>query len=306
MVDAATAVAGNSTTVRTMKSVRFAALRATFGVLDRVAPGTSARLATRMWCSVPANGRRRDDRPLPGLHAPESTTSTVSVADGWRIVVEAWGEGPSVYLVHGWGGWRGQLGAFVEPLAARGHRVVAIDMPSHGDSGPGALGPGKSTLVEFATALRAVVDLHGRPAGIVAHSLGCAATAFAIAEGMPAPARLGFVAPTLEPVTYTRQMAQALGFSERTRLGLLRRLEKLVDRPMSDFELREISARGITTPPTLVAHDRGDRETPYREAELLAGAWPDVEVLPTDGLGHRRILRDTRVIDRVATFVTPQ
>lgn len=53
---------------------------------------------------------------------------------GRTVVVETWGEGEPVYLLHGWGGWRGQLGAFVAPIVEAGRRAVALDTPSHGES----------------------------------------------------------------------------------------------------------------------------------------------------------------------------
>src|ERR687898_2723553 len=212
-----------STTVRSTPDSRESLRRLAFRTLDVVAPPLSVRLAARLWCTVPTgSGRRRDDRPIPGLFVDPSEVGSVALPGGRRVVTETWGGGLPIYLVHGWGGWRGQLGAFVEPPLSRGYRVVALDAPSHGESGPGLLGPGQSTLPEMAEALRAVVETHGKPAGIVAHSLGCAAVAVAVQDGMHSP-KLGFVAPTVEPISHTRAMARALGFSERTRVGLLRR-----------------------------------------------------------------------------------
>ncbi|MGH8774048.1 MAG: alpha/beta fold hydrolase [Jiangellaceae bacterium] len=293
-----------STTVRPQPNLQLTTLRVAFRALDAVAPALGARWAARLWCTVPTgNGRRRDDRPIPGLFVPPSEVSTVTLPGGRRVVTEAWGEGLPVYLVHGWGGWRGQLGAFVEPLLARGSKVVAFDAPSHGESGPGVVGPGRSMLPEIAEAFRAVVDEHGKPAGVVAHSLGCAAVALAIQDGLEAP-KVGFVAPTVEPIAHTRHMARALGFSERTRLGLLRKLETMVGRPMSDFDLLAMAGR-TKVPPTLVVHDRDDREVPHDEAERLAASWPQADLVSTTGLGHQRIVRDAGVVTLVAKFVAP-
>jgi pimeloyl-ACP methyl ester carboxylesterase len=262
------------------------------------------RLAARLWCTVPTgSGLRRDDRPIPGLFVDPSEVGSVALPGGRRVVTETWGEGLPIYLVHGWGGWRGQLGAFIEPLLSRGYQVVAFDAPSHGESGPGLLGPGRSTLAEMAEALRAVVETHGKPAGIVGHSLGCAAVAVAVQDGLDSP-KLGFVAPTVEPISHTRDMARALGFSERTRVGLLRRLEAMVGRPMADFDLLAMPDRAAL-PPTLVVHDRDDREISYDEAERLVASWPQADLVSTDGLGHQRILRDADVVALVAMFVAP-
>lgn len=119
---------------------RLAGTRAAFGMLDRVAPDVGARWAARLWCTMPTTGgRRRDERPSVG------EIDQVPRPDGGTLVTEAWGSGDPVYLLHGWGGWRGQLGAFVDPLVAAGRRVVALDTPSHGESEPGAFGPRRST-----------------------------------------------------------------------------------------------------------------------------------------------------------------
>ena len=293
-----------STTVRSTPDSRESLRRLAFRTLDVVAPPLSVRLAARLWCTVPTgSGRRRDDRPIPGLFVDPSEVGSVALPGGRRVVTETWGEGLPIYLVHGWGGWRGQLGAFVEPLLSRGYRVVAFDAPSHGESGPGLLGPGHSTLAEMAEALRAVVETHGKPAGIVGHSLGCAAVAVAVQDGLDSP-KLGFVAPTVEPISHTRDMARALGFSERTRVGLLRRLEAMVGRPMADFDLLAMPDRAAL-PPTLVVHDRDDREISYDEAERLVASWPQADLVSTEGLGHQRILRDADVVALVAMFVAP-
>jgi hypothetical protein len=56
--------------------------------------------------------------------------------------------------------------------------------------------------------------------------------------------------------------------------------------------------------PLLVVHDENDREVPIASGELVASAWPGAVLERTRGLGHRRILRDRRVIERVAEFAT--
>lgn len=288
--------AANSTTVRP----NFDApplLRSAFRVLERTAPAAGARWATHLWCTVPSAGSKRvDNRPRPG------SIRSIAMPGGRSVVTESWGAGPPVYLVHGWGGWRGQLGAFVDVLESRGYRAIAFDAPSHGDSPAGALGPRQSTLGELAEALAAVVDHYGPPAAVVGHSLGCAAAAVAIRDGMSVP-RLGFVAPVAQPIAFTAEMARSLGFGDRIHSRMIQRLELLVGRPMSDFDLLTMSSAAI--PATLIVADRDDREVGHEQAELLVAAWPEVDLVSTSGLGHRRILRDRGVVDLVASFVAP-
>jgi pimeloyl-ACP methyl ester carboxylesterase len=288
-----------STNVRPARTLRLLAMRGAFGTLDRLAPGIAGHWAARLWLTLPrTNAMFRDDRPIPGLFVAPSTRTTVDLPGGRAIATERWGEGSrTVYLVHGWGGWRGQLGGFVEPLLARGYSVVAFDMPSHGESGPGVLGPRRSHGVEMMDALHAAVEHHGKPTAIVAHSLGAAITAFAVGDGLIAPERLGFVAPTLGPVGHISATVRMLGAGARTEASMINRINSIVGRPITDFDTTKRPG-----PATLIVHDYKDKEVPYDEATQLAAAWPEARLLTTDGLGHQRILRATAVIDEIANF----
>lgn len=298
------------TNVRANQLLRLAVLRASFGVLDRVAPRLGGRLAARLWCTVPlpkGQVRRgsagRDNRPVPGVHSSPITSTSIMTPAGQRVAVETWGSGPPIYLVHGWGGWRQQLDAFVEPLVEAGFSVVAHDAPSHGDSGPGDFGPRRTHGGEMMAALNAVVDTFGPPHAIVAHSLGCAITAFAIADGLPAPARLGFVAPTTGPLPHIHAMTELLGVTERTESAMLRRVEAMAGRPISDFDALTLPG---PMPPTLIIHDYRDKMNAHAATANLAATWPSAELHSTDGLGHLRILRDSEVIKRITEFAIQQ
>jgi pimeloyl-ACP methyl ester carboxylesterase len=275
--------------------VGLAGVRATFGVLERVAPGPGAALAERIWCHVPAlNGNaRRDLRPGPG----EAVPATVN---GRRVLAEAWGEGPVVYVSSGWGGWRGQLGALVPPLVDAGFRTVLFDALSHGESDPGGMGRKASTLSEFANSLTAVVDAVGPAHAIVAHSAGCVSTALAASDGL-AVRRLVFIAPMADPMPYIEDFSHILGVGERVRVGMIARLERRVERPLADFDVLRIGPHLNT--PLLLIHDRGDRETRFSDSEAIAAAWPAAELMATEGLGHRRILADPFVARHVAKFL---
>jgi pimeloyl-ACP methyl ester carboxylesterase len=267
----------------------------TFSVLERLAPGIGARWAENLWFAAPRSpGRSQQPVATPGR------PSRVQL-DGRTVVGEVWGEGPVVYLVHGWGGWRGQLGALVDPLVASGHRVVAFDAPSHGDSDPGPEGPGRSTILEFADALAAVVAANGPAHGVVAHSLGATAAAYALRQGL-AVGRMVFVAPMADPLPYTRAFAGRLGFGERVRGRLVRRVERRVGMPMSAFDVPAM-ARNLATPPLLLVHDRQDAETSWADSAAIAQTWPATRLVTTTGLGHRRLLRDPAVVAEVAGFL---
>lgn len=270
-----------------------------FAVLERVAPAVGARWAEALWFRIPGPGGRRDRLAEPGR------PFQVRV-HGHTVAGEAWGdpEAATVYLVHGWGGWRWQLDGFVEPLVAAGFRVVTFDGPSHGESDPGPEGPGRSTILELADALAAVVADRGPAHAIVAHSLGATATAYALDHGLHA-GRLVFVSPMADPLPYTRTFAGRLGFGERTHARLVARIERRVGTSMEAFAVPAMAAR-FATPPLLLVHDRQDTETAWSDSATIARSWPGARLVSTTGLGHRRILRAPAVVAEVTRFVAEQ
>ena len=307
---------------RRKQAARQRMTRVAFGVLERYAPRLGSWWAYRLWSAVPTSDKTRLVLADPGsvVRLPLDTVlvnGTVSLRDTTAaptFVAESWGEsGPIIYLIHGWGGYRGQLGAFVAPLTAAGYRVVALDVPSHGDAGPSRFGTGRSLMPDFTATLDAAVRAFGPAAAIVGHSLGGGAAALAVLDGL-AVDRIVLIAPSPDPGAYARGFANALGFGDRVREGLLRRLERRAGRPMAQFDAvsrARAAAKARTgsghddegAPPLLVVHDQEDRVIPYAMGKAIATAWQGAELCSTRGLGHQRILRDPGVVSAVTQFL---
>jgi pimeloyl-ACP methyl ester carboxylesterase len=272
-------------------------VRAGFRVLDLVAPALAARRAERIWFTLPRPRRH----PAVPVTAPR-TGYTVEV-DGHTVVGDVFGAGSrTVYALHGWAGYRGQLESFVDPLVARGYRVVTLDAPSHGDSAPGKFGPRSSSIPEFTAALTAVAARFGRPDGLLAHSLGATAAACALCDGLPAR-RVVLLAPMASPVSFATQFSRVLGLGRRTYPRLIARVERRVGAPMRHFDVPEFG-RAVAMPPTLVIHDRDDVSTPVSDGAAIAAAWPSARLQVTTGLGHRKMLGDPTVIADTVDFLT--
>ncbi|MEU8355442.1 alpha/beta fold hydrolase [Nonomuraea sp. NPDC048882] len=272
----------------------FITLRTTFAVLERVAPGPGSALAERLWCTVP----RRTVRPANVLPGKRITVSVNRRA----VAAEIWGDGPTVYLMHGWGGSRGRFETFIPPLIKAGYRVVALDAPSHGASAPGVHGRRRAVAAEFAEALRCLIAECGPAYGIVGYSLGGAAAALVVLDGVPA-GRVALVAPMASPLAFAGTFGRVLGLGERVRAGLLERVERRNGRPLSDLDLAARAATMSELPPLLVVHDRDDQVVDLGGAEAITKAWPRAELLHTEGLGHQRILRDPEVARQVVRFL---
>ena len=54
--------------------------------------------------------------------------------------------------------------------------------------------------------------------------------------------------------------------------------------------------------PLLVVHDQDDTDVPWQDGKTYAEAWPGARMMTTNGLGHRRILREPSVLSAVADF----
>ncbi|GAA3734597.1 alpha/beta fold hydrolase [Plantactinospora mayteni] len=294
-----------STIVRSFRrAAASGGLRVVFRALEHLAPEAGGRLALRLWCTPP---RRRGTAPtVPAGPAATFTGPydgapfTVDV-NGGTVTGRAWGSGPFVYLAHGWGGSATQLHGFVPTLVAAGYRVVAWDALSHGRSGPGALGPHRATLSEFADALTAVVRAHGPAHAVIAHSLGASATGLAVLDGLPVR-RLVMIAPLADPLPYIGAFRRTLGIGPVVGDRLVAMMESLVGRSITDFDLGTRARQAGELPPLLVVQDRNDREVDPADGATIATAWPG-RLHRTTGLGHGRILADPEVVLRAVDFV---
>ncbi|MFZ0097466.1 MAG: alpha/beta fold hydrolase, partial [Gemmobacter sp.] len=95
---------------------------------------------------------------------------TLRLSDGAAVrVIEAGSAGSPVLLIHGVGmraeAWGPQIAAL-----ASDHRVIAVDMPGHGESDPL---PGDPRLPDYvAWAVRVIEALGLGPVSVAGHSMG--------------------------------------------------------------------------------------------------------------------------------------
>jgi pimeloyl-ACP methyl ester carboxylesterase len=278
----------NSTPVR---NYRLSALRLGFGLLERTSPALAAAAGEVLFRTPPR--RRRD----PDMEAILATARRGQLrVMGADVATWSWGEGPAILLAHGWGSRGGRLAAFVAPLVSRGFSVTTWDAPGHGAS-QGRL----SSLIQFAAAAREAARTAGEVHGVVAHSLGCAASVLAMQQGVEAR-RAVFLAPPANPTPFAVEMAKALGLSDRTLREMKARIERRFSFRWDDLDVPTVAPR--MTSRLLVFHDRADREVPFEHGAAIAAAWPGAQLISTHGLGHKRIVAEPWIVRDAAEFVT--
>lgn len=107
---------------------------------------------------------------VPAAAWAKDGESRYAGADGVLVHYKSWGQGSPVILVHGFtmnqSFWRHQV-----PALAKTHRVVALDLPGHGDSGKPR--DAAYSMDFYARAVEAVAQDAGLThAALVGHSMG--------------------------------------------------------------------------------------------------------------------------------------
>jgi len=269
---------------------RVVALRAFFRSVGRVAPGTAARVGEAIFCRPPHHDAR------PGEAEFLATGQAFRVPhDDRELAAWTWGErGPLVLLMHGWGSRASRFRFFVPALVGAGFRVVALDGPGHGQTGGT-----RASLPEFADALTAVAKASGDVSGVVGHSLGGAASIFAMGRGLR-PAPMVAISAPAEPGAFFQRFARHLRLTSRVRERIRESLEARFALRWSELDIPAIAARNRQ--PLLVIHDVDDHDVPIDDGRAIASAARG-ELVETRGLGHRAIMRDPEVVRATVAFL---
>lgn len=271
-------------------NLRLRALRTAFQAADLVAPELARRWAQRLFMRPP-----RFPAPAPERAALRRACPFGFASGGLQLRGWAWGEGPRVLLAHGWGGRGGQMHPLVEPLVDAGYSVLLFDAPAHGRSQGRRL-----TAPQYARAMQDLAVEAGPFHAVVGHSFGGATLSYALAQGLPAERAVLIAAPE-GPEFYYRQLLAALGYAPARHAALVEAFTKDIGIRFEDVRVPGLAPR--LRIPALVVHDEEDREVPFSQGQAIAAAWPGAELLPTRGLGHRRILKDPELHAAILAFL---
>ncbi len=208
-----------------------------------------------------------------------------------------WGEqGPVVLMVHGWSGRGSQMGAFVPGLLAAGYQVVSFDLPAHGESSGM-----KTNILEVVAVIDAIASRFGPLHALISHSFGGACIALALRNGL-AVNRVVVISPPANTRFLFDKFVATLQLKPAVIRHMVKHLESEFGAGIWDIISMEDNVAGLSIP-ALVFHDRDDRDIDFEQGQRVAGIWPGAKFVATDGLGHRRIMRDKAVIEQVVGFI---
>ncbi len=267
------------------------AIGAALRSLARVSPVASARAAEALFVKT----ARPPARPHEAAFLAAAERFTLPV-EGEQIAGYRWGtSGPLVLCTHGWWSHAGRFAPLATAALGAGYRVVAFDAPGHGRSSGW-----RATMPEFARALRAVADHEGAVHAVVGHSLGGTASLFALAHGLAAGRAVVIAAP-MDLEGWALRFRDAFGLPDAVYALMQRHLEARLGHTWDDLQVPRLAT--ALRVPGLVIHCNDDPDVPVAEARALTAAWPTATLHLTSGLGHRAVLRDPEVVERVTDFL---
>jgi len=173
---------------------------------------------------------------------------------------------------------------------------VAFDGPAHGMS------PGRRTdVISFSSCVRDVARLAGPFYAIIGHSFGGATIVQAVQEHGVEVERLVLLGSPSHLPYVLNQFREMVALPDNVYDHFLRHLERRMGQHPESFDIAEYA--GVLDLPGLIVHCVDDDEILHEQAERTHAAWRGSELLSTQGLGHRRILRDPGVIESVVGFL---
>ncbi|MBW3519625.1 alpha/beta hydrolase [Flavobacterium sp. NKUCC04_CG] len=200
-------------------------------------------------------------------------------------------------LVHGWNGRGTQLVTIANMLLKKDYKTISFDATGHGRSPKN-----KSNMTEFIEACFVLQEKHGPFDLIIGHSLGGMATINAIKQGLNVKKAIiigsGDVVQDI-----ISDFVKQLELSPQIAPMMQSRFEKHFNQTMESFCVHQAAAH--IDIPVLVIHDENDLDVPVTAAQRIYENLKNGEIMITKNLGHRKILGDKTVIERIKTFINP-
>jgi pimeloyl-ACP methyl ester carboxylesterase len=213
-----------------------------------------------------------------------------------EVVLYQYGKSENkILLVHGWSGRGTQLFKIADELLNVGYSTISFDAPAHGKS------PGKTTImVDFIAAILEIDKQFGPFEAAIGHSLGGMSVLNAIKKGLKVNHAViigsGDIVQDIMD-DFVAKLKLKPSISVRLRLHF----EKKYKEDMDSFS--GFLAAKETTIPVLVIHDNNDSEVPVKAGIHIHKHLKNGELLLTNGLGHRKILGNHKVIEKTILFI---
>lgn len=213
-----------------------------------------------------------------------------------KVTVYEYGKSDrKVLLVHGWSGRGTQLFKIADILLENGYSVVSFDAPAHGKS------EGKSSIMyEFIESILEIGKQYGPFEIAIGHSLGGMSVLNAVKNGLAVKKAVVIGSGDIVQDILDNFISK-LRLKHEISIRLCNYFEAKHQIKMNDFSTYK-AAKKIEIP-VLVIHDKNDTEVPVKAGIHIHEHLKNGTLFLTEGLGHRKLLGNQAVIQKVIEFI---
>jgi pimeloyl-ACP methyl ester carboxylesterase len=200
-----------------------------------------------------------------------------------------------VLLVHGWSGRGTQLFKIADALLKEGYSTISFDAPAHGKS------PGNSSIMlEFIASIFELEKQFGPFEIAIGHSLGGMAVLNAVKSGFHTDKIIVIGSGDIVQ-DIIDDFIKKLELQPIISKKLCNYFENKYREAMDNYSA--FKAAAVIETPILVIHDENDFEVPVKAGVNIHKHVSNGELMLTQGLGHRKILGDAKVIQKIIEFI---
>lgn len=208
--------------------------------------------------------------------------------------------GKLVFLVHGWDSHAGRLSAIAEMLGARGYRVIALNLPAHGNSKL------KKTNLKFGSeAILALLKYlnPNEPFSVITHSFGSAVTTYALAKTNYTVDQLIMITTPNRLIDVFCEFKEMICLGEKAFQLLLEKSERLLGESLKDLTIAErvsmIDYKNLT-----LIHDPFDKILPVSNSKAVVDSNKNSRLVLLEGIGHTRILWNEKTLIEIRKILS--
>lgn len=200
-----------------------------------------------------------------------------------------------ILMVHGWSGRGTQMVKIADKMLELGYAIISFDAPAHGKS------DGKTTIMtEFIASILEIEKQFGPFEFAIGHSLGGMSILNAIKQNLNVKKAIIIGSGDIIQ-DVINDFIQKLQLKPKIGLLLKNHFEKKYNEPMENYSA-SFSAKSVTIP-VLIIHDKDDDDVALKAAHNIHKHLKNSTLMITEGLGHRKILGDTKVIETIKEFI---
>lgn len=213
-----------------------------------------------------------------------------------EIVVYHYGEGEKkALLVHGWSGRGTQLVKIADELVRNGYSAVSFDAPAHGKSKGNS-----SIMIEFIASIFEIEKHYGSFEIAIGHSLGGMSILNAIKQKLQIKKAViigsgDIIQDIIDNFIMNLKLKPSIAI--RLRDYFENKYQEKMENYAASFAAKEVKI------PVLVIHDLNDEDVNVKAAYNINDNLVHSEIMITEGLGHRKILGNKDVINRIVEFI---